>query len=104
MKIGLFYSGLAPYTGHAPLGFMSALETCQSFIGSGTTSYSHRWCPSRMCAENISSQQVGTIDPLRVLNSSLLTLHLLLLHHKMAFMSALETYPSLIGDSTSTLI
>jgi hypothetical protein len=34
----LFYSGLAPYTGHAPLGFMSALETCQSLIGGGTTS------------------------------------------------------------------
>jgi hypothetical protein len=57
-----------------------------------------------MCAENILSQQLGTMDPLRVLNLSLFTLHLLLLYHKMAFMSALETYPSLIGDSTSTLI
>jgi hypothetical protein len=27
-KFGLFYNGLAPYTSHAPLGFMSAPETC----------------------------------------------------------------------------
>jgi hypothetical protein len=36
--VGLFYIGLAPYTGHAPLGFMSALETYPSLIGGGTTS------------------------------------------------------------------
>jgi len=34
----LFYNGLAPYTGHAPLGFMSALEIYPSLIGGGTTS------------------------------------------------------------------
>jgi len=27
-----------PYTGHAPLGFMRALETYLSLIGGGTTS------------------------------------------------------------------
>jgi hypothetical protein len=29
---------LAPYTGHAPLGFISALETYPNLIGSSTSS------------------------------------------------------------------
>jgi len=74
----LFYSGLVPYKGHVSLGFMSSLETYPSFRGSGTTACSHRWHPSRVCAEYTPSQHVGTLNPLRVLNSSLTIIHLVL--------------------------
>ena len=72
------YNSKSFYVLFIPLINLDYYELINNKLNYFLGSYTHI---GGVCVGNIPSQQVGTMDPLRVLNSSLITLHLCTVLH-----------------------